>query len=106
MKVGNKTLATYEYAPNNGNLTKMTYGNGDTVVFDGDTLKPVTHPKYIATYNYSPLYEIPQSGAGIVDYSKFVDSAVGHFFLDMLPYYMTGNSNTRAQFEEKISVFN
>ena len=85
---------------------KYITNDGREAVFDGDTLKPVTDPRYIATYNYSPLYEIPQSGAGIVDYSKFVDSAVGHFFLDMLPYYMTGNSNTRAQFEEKISVFN
>lgn len=74
-------------------------------VFDGDTLLPVTDPKYIATYNYSPLYQMPQSGAGISDYAKLVGSGIGHFFLDMLPYYLTENSNTREQFEEKIFIF-
>ena len=30
VKAGDKTLERYGYAPNNGPLTTITYGNGDT----------------------------------------------------------------------------
>lgn len=40
------------------------------------------------------------------DYAKWVGTAIGHFFADMLPYYLTGKSNTREQFESKIFIFN
>lgn len=35
-KVGNKTLATYEYGANNGPLQRMDYGNGDYVTYTYD----------------------------------------------------------------------
>ena len=85
---------------------KYITNDGREAVFDGDTLEPVTDPRYIATYNYSPLYQMPSSGAGILDYAKLASSAIGHFFADMLPYYFTGNSNIREQFESKIFIFN
>ena len=84
---------------------KYITDDGKEAVFDGDTLEPVTDPLYIATYNYSPLYQMPSSGAGILDYVKLVGSGIGHFFADMMPYYLTGNSNTREQFESKIFIF-
>ena len=74
-------------------------------MFDGDTLDPVTDPRYIATYNYCPLYEMPSTDAGLLDYIRLAGSAVGHFFADMVPYYLTGNSNTREQFESKFFLF-
>ena len=85
---------------------KFTHTDGREAVFDGDTLEPVTDPKYIATYNYCPLYKEPESSAGVSDYIKIGVTAVGHFFADMLPYYLTGNSNTREQFESKVAIFN
>ena len=87
------------------NELKYITDDGREAVFDGDTLTPVTDPRYTATYNYSPLYQMPSSGAGVLDYVKLVGSVAGHFFADMLPYYLTGNSNTRAQFESKIFIF-
>ena len=42
LKVGSRTLAKYEYAIGNGNLTKQTYGNGASVVFTYDQQDRVT----------------------------------------------------------------
>ena len=84
---------------------KYITDDGREAVFDGDTLEPVTDPRYIATYNYCPLYQMPSTGAGVLDYVKLAGSGVGHFFADMLPYYLTGNSNTREQFESKVFLF-
>ena len=41
-KAGNVTLATNEYAANNGNLTKTTYGSGDSKNYSYDSLGRVT----------------------------------------------------------------
>ena len=84
---------------------KYITDNGREAVFNGDTLEPVTDPRYIATYNYCPLYQMPSTGAGVLDYVKLAGSGVGHFFADMVPYYLTGNSNTRKQFESKVFLF-
>lgn len=84
---------------------KYINSDGREAVFDGDTLNPVTDPKYIATYNYSPVYQLPENNASVSDYCKVATSAMGHFFCDMLPYYLTGNSNSREQFESKYLIF-
>lgn len=42
-----------------------------------------TDPRYKGTYNYC-------NPVNILGY-------VGHFFADMVPYYLTGNSNERNQ---------
>ena len=44
------TLAEYTYAPNGGNLQKMTYGNGDFVKYTYDLLDRVIEEVY---YNSS-----------------------------------------------------
>ena len=84
---------------------KYITDDGREAVFDGDTLEPVTDPRYIATYNYCPLYQMPSTGAGVLDYVKLAGSGVGHLFADLVPYYLTGNSNTREQFESKVFLF-
>lgn len=84
---------------------KYITNDGREAVFDGDTLEPITDPRFIATYNYCPLYQITSNDSKIFDYLKLAASGVGHFFADMLPYYCTGNSNTREQFESKIFIF-
>ena len=43
------TLAQYEYAPNNGNLIKTTYGNGNTVELVYDIFDRVVEEKYNGT---------------------------------------------------------
>lgn len=48
---------------------------------------------------------MPSEEERLSDYLKLGASAAGHFVLDMVPYYLTGNSNTREQFETKILMF-
>ncbi|MBR4743910.1 MAG: hypothetical protein IK082_06955 [Oscillospiraceae bacterium] len=85
---------------------KFIHPDGREAVFDGDTLQPMQDPKYKATYNYSPLYQMPKDRrSNLLDYLKLCSSGLGHLFADMLPYYLTGMSNTREQFEEKIRLF-
>ena len=88
------------------NELKFIHLDGREAVFDGDTLEPETDARYMATYNYYVLYELPQSGATLDDYVKYGWSYVMHGVADVLPYWLTGNSNTREQFEEKVvSIF-
>ncbi len=81
---------------------KYVTDDGREAVFDGDTFEPVTDPKYIGTYNYCPVYQLPDKDARALDYLKVVGSGIGHFFADMLPYYLTLKSNTREQYESKM----
>lgn len=46
IQVGGISLASYEYAAKNGNLTKQTYGNGDSVSFVYDNLGRVIKSTY------------------------------------------------------------
>ena len=49
VSVGNRELARYEYAPNNGNLIKTTYANGNTVELVYDVFDRVVEEKYNGT---------------------------------------------------------
>ena len=46
VKAGNYTLATYQYAANNGKLLKLTYGNGDYEEYVYDYLERITEVKF------------------------------------------------------------
>ena len=61
----------------------------------------MTDPRYMATYNYVSLKKLPQNPQ-IVDYVDIGLRYAGHFVLDVLPYWLTLNSNTREQFENKV----
>ena len=82
---------------------KYIMDNGREAVFDGDTHLPMTDSRYMATYNYVSLYEVPSSGATALDYVYCVVSYVGHGVCDVLPYYLTLKSNTREDFENKVA---
>jgi YD repeat-containing protein len=65
IKVGNRTLATYEYLAGNGPLTSQTYGNGLSATYGYDILgrtKTVTYSDGLTlTYTYTgdgQLYSI------------------------------------------------
>ena len=95
-----------KYHDNGIGKPELKYVNSDgrEAVFDGDTHLPISDPDYIATYNYCPPYQLPEA-PGLNDYYKLGTSYVGHFFCDMLPYYLFLDSNTREQFEAKIPLF-
>ena len=54
-----RTLASYEYADNNGTLTSMTYGNGDSVSYTYDEFDRVVEQRYNSgryiTYSYDAI---------------------------------------------------
>ena len=54
--VGNRTLASYQYAGNNGNLQSMAYGNGHNVSYEYDDLGRVTVEKWNGTPKYTYFY--------------------------------------------------
>ena len=63
-------------------------------------------PKYKGTYNYVTISKTPtlpsnfnfsEIGSCIVDSIKFAGTVAGHFFADMVPYYLTGCKNERNQ---------
>ena len=56
VSVGNRELARYEYAPNNGNLIKTTYANGNTVELVYDVFDRVVEEKYNGTVKYRYVY--------------------------------------------------
>ena len=83
---------------------KFITSDGREAVFDGDTLEPVTDPRYMATYNYVPLYEIP-SDPNVGDYAIYGCTWIGHGVADVVPYYITFKSNTREEYAKKIPNF-
>ncbi len=69
LKVGSKVLATYSYNPNNGQLNRQTYGNGDSVSYTYDSLgrtKTVTFSDgRVMTYTYNGegrLHSVVETG--------------------------------------------
>lgn len=70
VKVGSRTLASYEYGPNNGNLVKMIYGNGTTVEYEYDIFDRVIGEKYNGVVKYKYVY----NGEGVLSQKIEVDS--------------------------------
>ena len=70
---------------------KYTNKDGREAVFDGDTLQPMTDPRYIATYNFCPIQQLPDNPV-IKDYVTYGITMAGHAWKDVIPYYIWGNS--------------
>ena len=62
VQVGTRSLAGYTYAANDGLLTQMTYGNGNTVAYDYDDLERVKNIYY--NNSSSPAYIYTYKGEG------------------------------------------
>ncbi|MBQ7935915.1 MAG: RHS repeat-associated core domain-containing protein [Clostridia bacterium] len=77
---------------------KYTHSDGREVVFDGDTKELITDPKYVGTYNYCVRYQLPEDPS-FIDHAKYYVTSAGHQVVDVWPYKLTGESNTREQFE-------
>jgi RHS repeat-associated protein len=67
---------------------KFIFPGGEEAVYNDETGQLVTDPRYKGTYNYvnpAPPSRNPLKWPGIVG------RGAGHFFADMLPYYIWGN---------------
>jgi hypothetical protein len=74
ISAGERTLATYDYASNNGKLIKMTYGNGDYEEYIYDNLDRVIETKYNGTVESAVKY----NADGAV--SEIIDGSVTHVY--------------------------
>ena len=71
VSVGSRTLARYTYGASDGNLTSLTYGNGDTVSYGYDSLGRVTEESWNSTLKYRYGY----NSEGYL--AKKIDAATG-----------------------------
>lgn len=91
---------------------KFVCKDGREAVFSKDyssdgSYQLVTDPRYKGTYNYCNPADIPLLPNGVTDLKgigdfstgclNFAVKGMGHFFADMLPYYLTGKKNERKQ---------
>ena len=95
-KVGNTTLATYEYAPNNGNLIKTTYGNGNTVELVYDIFDRVVEEKYNGTTKYKYVY----NGEG--DLAKKIEVDADGYVVNITGYEYDGLDRLIHSWEERV----
>jgi hypothetical protein len=72
---------------------KFIHPDGREAVFNGDTLKLVTDPRYVGTYNYvTPTTKPSSLGWGNVgEWIDFGVKGAGHVITDVLPYGLGGN---------------
>ena len=76
---------------------KYVNNDGREAVFDGDTLKPMTNPKYKGTYNYVTPVDKPSNNLDIKGWAEYGYKGIGHVCMDVIPYVLTGNKNERDQ---------
>jgi len=83
---------------------KYTNEDGREAVFDGDTLVPITDPRYVGTFNYCPIQQLP-SNPSLKDYWNFGITWIGHAIEDVIPYYIWGNSEAdTTTFKERVMM--
>lgn len=70
---------------------KYVHPDGREAVYDGDTKKLITDPKYAGTYNYVTPIPFPESAFDIIGWVEFGDKGVGHIVTDVIPYLVGGN---------------
>lgn len=76
---------------------KFVHPDGREAVFDGDTLQPMTNPRYKGTYNYVVPVEPPEDILDIGGWYNYATRGIGHVVLDVIPYWLTGKKNERNQ---------
>ena len=70
---------------------KYIHPSGREVVFNGDTLQPITDPRYAGTYNYVNPAPAPENWYNVGGWLSFAGRGVGHLVTDVVPYWMGGN---------------
>ena len=84
VKAGDKTLESYRYAPNNGPLIKIAYGNGDTQEILYDKEERIKSRRWNGESTDAVRYEYDDYGT----LEKEIDPANGR--IDKDRYDMTG----------------
>ncbi|MBQ3011166.1 MAG: DNRLRE domain-containing protein, partial [Oscillospiraceae bacterium] len=98
VKAGNKTLATYNYATNNGKLLSLTYGNNDSETYTYDYLDRLVKVVYngIANSGYELSYDANGRLFQTIDYEAGITHTYEYDSLDRLIRAWQKNSSTGA----------
>ena len=94
VKAGDKTLESYRYAPNNGPLIKIAYGNGDTQEILYDKEERIKSRRWNGESTDAVRYEYDDYGT----LEKEIDPANG--LIDKDRYDMTGRLVQSATLEK------
>jgi hypothetical protein len=70
---------------------KYIHPSGREAVFDGDTLQPITDPRYAGTYNYVNPAQAPENWYNVGGWLSFSVLGAGHLVTDVVPYWLGGN---------------
>lgn len=104
ISVGDDLLVSYLYAPNNGKLQSMTYGNGTTVTYHYDTLDRISKVCYTENGNIVQEYVYTYTVTGALKSVESTMDGRGYEYTydskgQMIGYteYDTGNQSTMLQ---------
>ena len=97
VKAGDKTLESYRYAPNNGPLITIAYGNGDTQEILYDKEERIKSRRWNGESTDAVRYEYDDYGT----LEKEIDPANGR--IDKDQYDMTGRLVQSVTLEKKTS---
>ena len=76
---------------------KFIHPDGREAVFDGDSLQPMTNPRYKGTFNYVSPVNTPDNWYNVKGWANFAVKGVGHTVMDVVPYFIVGKRNERNQ---------
>ena len=98
--VGNYTLVTYEYEPQNGNLLKTTYGNGNYIENVYDELDRIVQIKINGVVKYNYNYNGDGALCEVEDIDKGITTCYNYDSLDRLvsTYEKRGTSVTSLSY--------
>lgn len=85
------------YHQNNKGKSEKKYGHPDgrEVVFDGDTGRVVSDPRYKGTYNYETPSPMPDNFETYEAWRDYLEKGGGHIVKDVAPYWIGGNVRGR-----------
>ncbi len=106
-KVGNTVLSTYEYAVNNGPLTKMTYGNGNTIEYISDALGRISYKKFNNVTRYRWRYDSSNRATvyeDLYNHLRYQDTSdsLGRLIRSSIVDTSVANGNERTAFSMEL----
>ena len=93
VKIGSRTLASYEYEDRTNRLTKLLYGNNDFIEYTYDEQGRVTKDTYEDGDTVSYLYDNSGSLATVIDSGSGISTTYYYDFIDRLAKYTEKGAN-------------
>ena len=71
---------------------KFIHADGREAIYDGDTGKLITDPRYAGTYNYTNARDSERKLETFNDYADYLIASMEHGVYDVVPYLLLGNT--------------